>query len=291
MDAGPERGRLHGPSMPRVDISNGGRAGTVTYREGRNSARFDWEFALSPVLAVVSGPPSAAWDRLHPWAAGRQEEVLRYVAGEVVRQRAAGCTAEIDVQAGTIHLLEARRGKPARSSPRRGPTATEDPELEELVGLVLRDEMSGPVVDALARIDHPRARAAVEEAAHHHLSVEVRLAAAEALHARGALPDLAPVLVRELEALNRPGDGLARMLRLAAAHPTPAVRQALLRASWNQTECAAELARLLLRLQRGQAGVEALAPVLPGLGLHVSHFQRKSAFEALCRAVGMSLDG
>src|SRR5512144_1784047 len=277
-----------GAIMPRVQISDGGRAGTVTYREGLHTASFDWEFAMSPALAVISGPKARDWDRVCPWAAGRQGEVLEHVAGEVIRQKAGGCTPEIDLAAGTITLLEPRRrekGRKRRGSSKRGAL---DPlgelatgEIEEFIDLILREGMSGPTVDALAQIDHPRARAAVDEAVRHHLSVDVRLAAAEALHARGALADLEPVLTRELRLLNRREDGLARVLRLAEAHPTPAVKQALLWASWNQTECAADCARLLLKLVGGPEAVDAMGPVLPGLEFHTSFFQRKAAFEAL----------
>ena len=282
--------------MPRVDIENGGRAGSLSYREGLHSASFDWEFAMSPALAIITGPASRDWDRLCPWAAGRQGEVFEHVASEVVRQKAAGCTPEIDLAAGTITLLEpepAPGRKPRGSSPRGALDAVgelSDGEVEQLIDRMLLDEMTGPTVDALAQIDHPRARAAVDEAAGHHLSVDVRLAAAEALQARGALADLEPVLTRELRVLNRRADGLARVLRLAEAHPTPAVKQALLWASWNQTECAADCARLLLKLVSGPEAVAALADVLPGLELHTSFFQRKAAFDALCQKLGMTLD-
>ena len=283
--------------MPRVHISDGGRAGTITYREGLHTASFDWEFAISPALAVITGPTAREWDRLCPWATGRQGEVFEHVASEVIRQKAGGCTPEIDLAAGTITLLESRRTAKGRKRRGRSPRGALDPlgelatgEIEELIDLILREGMSGPTVDALAQIDHPRARAAVDEAASHHLSVDIRLAAAEALLARGALPELEPVLTRELHALNRRADGLARALRLAEAHPTPAVKQALLWASWNQTECAADCARLLLRLVGGQEAVEAMAPVLTGLELHTSFFQRKDAFDALCQKVGMTLD-
>ena len=210
--------------MPRVDISNGGRAGTITYCEGLHTVSFDWEFAMSPALAVITGPDSRAWDRLGGWASGRQEEIFDHVAREVIRQKAAGHTPEIDLAAGTITVLEqARTGTGARhrgSSP-RGPLDAVG-ELET----VSEDGTSGPTVDALGQIEHPKARAAVDEASRHHLSVDVRLAAAEALLARGTLPDLEPVLLRELRVLNLRSDGLARALRLAEAHSTPAVRQA-----------------------------------------------------------------
>ncbi len=283
--------------MSRVEISDGGRAGTITYREGLHTASFYWEFAISPALAILTGPATRDWDRLHPWAAGRQEEIFEHVAREVIRQKASECTPEIDLASGTITLLEPRRTAKGRkrrgSSPRGALDAVgelgED-ELVQLIDLLLRDEMTGPTVDGLAQIDHPKARAAVDEAARHHLSVDIRLAAAEALHARGALADLEPVLTRELRMLNRRADGLARALRLAEADPTPAVKQALLWASWNQTECAADCARLLVKLVSGAEAVTAMADVFSGLGFHTSFFQRKAAFEALCEEVGMTLD-
>ena len=283
--------------MPRVDIGNGGRGGSVTYGEGLHTASLSWEFALSPALAIVTGPKASEWDRACPWAAGRQAEILAHVAAEVVRQKAPGCRHEIDLEAGTITILESRRrakGRRRRGSSPRGPLDAvgelADDEIEQLIDLMLRDEMSGPIVDGLAQIDHPKARAAVDEASRHHLSVDVRLAAAEALQARGALADLEPVLTRELKTLNRRADGLARALRLAEAHPTPAVKQALLWSSWNQTECAPECARLLLKLVGGPEAVAAMTDVLPGLELHSSFFQRKAAFETLCQKVGMTLD-
>ena len=269
-------------SMPRVEITDGGRAGSITYREGLHTLQFDWEFALSPALVIINGPTASEWERLGDWATGRQEEIFQHVAGEVIRQKASGHGADIDLPAGTITILEGRR----RGSSPRGPLDARG----ELLDLLLREGPSGPTIDPLAQIDHPKAQAAVEEGSRHHLSVDVRLAAAEALHARGKLADPEPVLVRELRALNRRADGLGRALRLAAANPTPAVKQALLWASWNQTECAADCARLLVRLVSGPGAVETMAEVLRGLELHSSYFQRKAAFDALCQKVGMTLE-
>jgi hypothetical protein len=145
-------------------------------------------------------------------------------------------------------------------------------------------------VDALAQIDHPTARAAVDEASRHHLSVDVRLAAAEGLHSRGTLPDLEAVLTRELRLLNRRTDGLARALRLAETHPTPAVKQALLWASWNQTECAADCARLLLKLVGGPDAVAAMEAVLAGLELHTELLPAEGRVRRALREDGMTLD-
>ncbi|MGZ6036164.1 MAG: hypothetical protein ACXWLG_12010 [Myxococcaceae bacterium] len=163
------------------------------------------------------------------------------MAREVVRQKASGCRYEIDLASGVITVLE-RKGDARRTGSGGKRTATldsvaelDETELEDLIELILAEGVSGPTVDALAQIDHPRAQAMVDEASRHHLSIDVRLAAAEAQHARGRLTDLEAILVRELRLLDRPTDGLARALRLAEANPTPAVRQALLWASWNQT--------------------------------------------------------
>src|SRR4051794_11477498 len=87
----PRRDSLRPGMTPLVEISNGGRAGSVTYREGQRSISLDWEFALSPALAVISGPSSKDWERACPWGAGRQEQIFEHVASEVVRQKAAGC--------------------------------------------------------------------------------------------------------------------------------------------------------------------------------------------------------
>jgi hypothetical protein len=262
--------------MPRVEIKDGGRAGTILYGEGLHSVSFDWEFAMSPALAIITGPTARDWDRICPWAPGRQAEIFEHLASEVVRQKASGCTPELDLDAGTITLLEPRTppGRKPRGSAPGGPL----------------DAVGELAVEALGQIDHPRARAAVDEAAHDHLSVDARLAAAEALQARGTLADLEPVITRELRALNRRSDGLARALRIAAAHPTAAVKQALLWASWNQTECSADCARLLLELVGGKEAVAAMAPHLPGLEFHTSYFQRKAAFDALCTTLGMTLE-
>ena len=277
---------------PRVEIQDGGRAGSISYHEGRHTASFYWEFASPPALAFISGSKASEWERACPWARGRQAEIYEHVAGEVVRQKAPGCRFEIDLTEGVITL--SHREEPGQSSKRRASAAdplAEIPEadVEELIELLLLEGMTGGAVEGLGQIDHPRARARVREGFQDRLSVDVRLAAAEALHARGEVSDLEPVLIRELRALNRPDDGLRRALRLAEIYPTPAVKQALLWASWNATDCAPECARLLLRLILGREIPEAVQAALPRLGLHNSYFDRKAAFEVLCKTVGMTL--
>jgi hypothetical protein len=283
--------------MPRVDIGNGGRGGSITYGEGLHTASLYWEFALSPALAIITGPRASEWDRACPWAVGRQAEIFEHVAAEVVRQKAPGSRYEIDLDAGTVTILEARRrvkGRKRRGSSPRGPLDAvgelADDEVVQLIDLMLRDEMSGPIVDGLAQIDHPKAHAAVDEASRHHLSVDVRLAAAEALHARGALADLERVLTRELRVLNRPS---------RRARPGSAARGGASHAGGEAGAPLGQLepdrvrhgcARLLLKLVGGPGAVAAMSAVLPGLDLHTTFFQRKAAFDAVCQSVGMTLD-
>ena len=103
--------------MPRVDISNGGRASSITYRAGIHTVSFDWEFALSPALAVITGPRASEWDRVCPWAAGRQAEIFDQVAQEVIRQKAPGHRHELDLAAGVITILESEWSEVRQSPP------------------------------------------------------------------------------------------------------------------------------------------------------------------------------
>jgi hypothetical protein len=68
------------------------------------------------------------------------------------------------------------------------------------------------------------------------------------------------------------------------------VRQALLWASWNQTECSEDCARLLVDIVGGKEAVAAMGPQLEGLGFHRSFFERKAAFDALCKTLGVTLE-
>jgi len=257
-----------------VEISQSGRGGSIYYREGNNSASFDWEFASPPALALVFGPKSEAWDRRYPWAGGRQAEIFDFVASEVVRQKAAGAGIEIDLEGGIISVFSPREPKPSRS-PRKIPK----PPAEE------------PHHVALGQIDTPDARAEVDAAFRDHLSADRRLAAAEIMHSQGRLPNLENFLATEIRNLDRPANGLERALRMAELHPTDEVKHALLYASYNATECAPQCARLLLLLS-GSAKEPFdgnLQDMLRKLDLHNSYFDRKAAFDQLCRIVGMTL--
>jgi hypothetical protein len=92
---------------PTVDIKTSGRGGQIFYREGDHTITFDWEFAMSPALALVWGPARADWDKTCPWAAGRQASICDFVGAEVVRQQAPGGAFECDLDRGELTILTA----------------------------------------------------------------------------------------------------------------------------------------------------------------------------------------
>jgi hypothetical protein len=164
-------------------------------------------------------------------------------------------------------------------------------ERDQAVDLLTSRETTWREVEALAVIDSPAAREAVDAASRHHLSIDTRLAAADVMYRQGRLPDIEAFLAREIRNLHDPGRGLTRALLMAQEHPSETVKQALLWASYNQTECAPHCAGALCHL----AGVTDdpfdwnLRPLFLRLGVHNSHFDRKAAFDELCKLVKMEL--
>jgi hypothetical protein len=307
---------------PTVEITTSGRGGTIYYREGDHVAVFGWEFAMPPAIALLFGQDAQAWDRAHPWAAGRQAEIFDFVGAEVARQKAPEARFEVDLDTGIISLIaRSSRTHTAAGRARRRPTpafrrflssvvpvweewrddqmydvsAIADMtagERKQLVSLLTGRDVTWREVEALAATNTPGAHAALEAASKHHLSIDTRLAAAEVLHRQGRMTDLETFLARQIRNLDRPANGLRRTLLLAERHPSEVVKQALLWASYNSTECAPYCASLLLRLAGAgkEPFDEAVQEMLRKLGLHNSYFDRKAAFEELCRVVQMDLN-
>jgi hypothetical protein len=160
--------------------------------------------------------------------------------------------------------------------------------LEMLTGR----EITWREVEALAVMDLPAAREAVDAASKHYLSFDTRLAAAAVMHRQGRLPEIESFLCRELRNIWKPTDGLERALGMAREHPTGAVKQALLYASYNGTECAPHCAAMLCYLCNvtDDPFDWNLRPVFLKLGLHNNYYERKEGFEKLCALVNMTLD-
>ena len=307
---------------PVVEIITKGRCGWIYYREGANSVRFDWEFAGAGALALIFGTAARAWDNAYPWAAGRQAEIYDFVGAETVRQKAVSARFEVDLDAGNITVLNdaiGPRGKPRRARVRRtsalrrfvssivpvwkqwadgqryDAAALKEisvPQRDQAVSLLTDRDITWREVEALAAIDTPQARAAVAAAAQHHLSIDTRLAAAAVMHQQGRLAEVDKFVARQLHLLDRPANGMARALAMAERYPSEVVKQALLWASYNSTECAPECARLLIRLTGAarEPFDENVQKILLKLDLYNSYFDRKAAFDELCRLTAMKLD-
>lgn len=106
----------------RVTITQEGRSGGVIYEEGGQRISGWWEFGGGDVITIVSMGERSQWEKHHPWAVERRGAILRTVADEVIRQKASGCTAEIEEEDGCITIRQ-RRGVPPSVPKPTGPTA------------------------------------------------------------------------------------------------------------------------------------------------------------------------
>ncbi len=88
----------------KVTIETRGQAGSVNYREGSNSAKFNWEFGAHDIIAFVWGPLPENWDNAYPWAIGRRREIMHRIADEVIKQRAAICWADFEYKRTNIKI-------------------------------------------------------------------------------------------------------------------------------------------------------------------------------------------
>jgi hypothetical protein len=90
-----------------VVFSRGGRNGTVTYTEGVNVVRFEWELGGGDTVAIISGPSRQAWEAELPWASNRRREIIGRVAQEAIRLQAPGSHPEFTDDETTIVLRTA----------------------------------------------------------------------------------------------------------------------------------------------------------------------------------------
>ena len=78
------------PKGDGVHVITHGRDGEILYMEKGNTCRFYWEFLGGDAIVGVTFPKKDQWDTAIPWAAGRQDEIMKMVAKEVVRKKAPG---------------------------------------------------------------------------------------------------------------------------------------------------------------------------------------------------------
>jgi hypothetical protein len=75
----------------KVKIINQGSSGKVQYVEGflkKNICEFYFEFGGADTVAIITVPSKEKWDAAYPWASGRREEIVSFVAEEVRRTQA-----------------------------------------------------------------------------------------------------------------------------------------------------------------------------------------------------------
>lgn len=89
---------------PKVTITEEGRSGSVLYEEAGHRICGWWEFAGGDAIAIVNMGSAQEWRSGQAWAVERRAEVLRFIAEEVVRQKATGCRADIDEEGGWITI-------------------------------------------------------------------------------------------------------------------------------------------------------------------------------------------
>lgn len=89
----------------KVTITEQGRSGSVIYEDEGRTITGWWEFAGGDAIAIVCMGSADEWSRSHTWANGRRPAILRFIAEEVVRQKAGGCKAEIDDAGGWINIV------------------------------------------------------------------------------------------------------------------------------------------------------------------------------------------
>ena len=72
--------------MAKINIIQKGPSGTVQYIEGllkKNICEFYFEFGGGETVAIITIPTQEKWDAAYPWACGRREEIIQFVAKEV----------------------------------------------------------------------------------------------------------------------------------------------------------------------------------------------------------------
>lgn len=90
----------------KINIVQKGPSGTVRYTEGwlrKNTCEFTFEFGGGDTVATVWFTPEDRWDGKYPWAAGRQKEIVRFVAEELRRTQAP--KSAIEWESDRFHLV------------------------------------------------------------------------------------------------------------------------------------------------------------------------------------------
>ena len=80
---------------PRLEYSQDGRGGTVTYIAGTTKINFDWEFAGGAGVAIIFIPEEKFWLAHTHTPVSARNSILTFVAKQVIGDKAPGCVYEI----------------------------------------------------------------------------------------------------------------------------------------------------------------------------------------------------
>jgi hypothetical protein len=91
------------PEQRQITITESGRSGSISYREGTLELHFDWEFG-GTCLAVITGESLRRLRDTGGLSAEQAREILEFVAQQAVAQKAPGHPFDIDERACEIEL-------------------------------------------------------------------------------------------------------------------------------------------------------------------------------------------
>jgi hypothetical protein len=160
-------------------------------------------------------------------------------------------------------------------------------EQTDVVRLMGDQTQGWRAIEVLRTIASPDARRALAHSLSSSLT-DTRLHAADALHALGELPDIAPIIADSLGKATLL-DGMTTALRLAARFPHDEVLRALLAETRRRPEVAVQYAALLCYLT-GHAESEfdwAMRPFFIRFGEHAAPEDRAAAYDELRKLTGM----
>ncbi|MCF0050857.1 hypothetical protein LXM25_12360 [Dyadobacter sp. LJ53] len=80
---------------PVVTYSQDGRGGKIFYRDGPVSIDFDWEFAGGNAVVLFLVPEEKYWEIQTKTPLSRRDEILAFVANQVINDQAPGCRFEV----------------------------------------------------------------------------------------------------------------------------------------------------------------------------------------------------
>jgi hypothetical protein len=80
---------------PRIEYSQSGRGGTVSYIAGDKKINFDWEFAGGNGVAIIFIPEEKYWVVQTGIPLSQRQAILEFVAKEVIDDKAPDCVYSI----------------------------------------------------------------------------------------------------------------------------------------------------------------------------------------------------